>query len=152
MSTKKDMVVVSACLAGCPTRYDAKGTPCDAVLDLIREGRAIPLCPEQLGGLPAPRPCCERLGDRVMNAEGEDVTDAFERGAREALRIAQLAGCRTAVLKQRSPTCGNGIIYDGTFTSKRIPGDGVFAEMCRKAGMTVMSEDDLTAQAHTCAE
>lgn len=147
-----EIFIVSACLAGCATRYDGKDNACDAVVELVRQGRAIPVCPEQLGGLPTPRPCSERREGRVVTDGGEDVTDAFTRGAHEALRLARLAGCRTAVLKMRSPSCGAGRIYDGTFSGTLIPGDGVFAALCKAEGITVLSEETFTAEDAACPE
>jgi len=131
------MVVVSACLAGVGCRYDAVPCPEPEVLALLEQGRALPVCPEQLGGLPTPRECIEILGGRVRARSGADVTEAVFRGAREALRLAQMSGCRLALLKTRSPTCGVGRIYDGTFTGVMIPGNGVFAQMCLDAGLEV---------------
>jgi len=137
--------VVSACLAGIDCRYDGKSTPDATVMRLVADGLAIPVCPEMLGGLSCPRPPCEIAGGRVMSASGEDVTEAFEKGALEALRQAAAAGCLTAILKARSPSCGSGMIYDGTFTGRLIPGDGLFAAALKKNGFEVFTEEDLAA-------
>jgi uncharacterized protein YbbK (DUF523 family) len=102
----------------------------------------MPLCPEQLGGLPTPRVPAERKGDRVMAEDGRDVTAEFIRGAEEALKIAELVGAKRAILKARSPSCGSGQIYDGTFTSTRTQGDGVFVEMCKRHGIQVLTEEE----------
>ena len=102
----------------------------------------IPVCPEQLGGLSTPRPPAERRDDRVKTKNGLDVTDAYVRGAVEALRLAQALGCKKALLKQRSPSCGSGQIYDGTFTGTLTEGDGVFAEMLRKRGIQIITEKE----------
>ena len=136
-------IIVSACLAGVKTRYDGGATPDERVMRLVSEGRAIPLCPEQLGGLPTPRKPYERVGDQVVAKDGQDVTDYFRAGAAEALRIAELAGCDTAILKSHSPSCGCGKIHDGTFTGTIVSGDGVFAEMLKARGLNVISEDEL---------
>lgn len=133
--------VVSACLAGEPCRYDGGSSPCEAVRELVRQGRAIPVCPETLGGLPTPRTPSEIREGRVIMRDGQDVTEAFARGAREALHRALAAGCDAAILKARSPSCGAGTIYDGTFTGKRIPGEGVFARMAREAGLPIETEE-----------
>ena len=136
--------VVSACLAGEPCRYDGGCSPCPAVQRLIRAGQALPVCPETLGGLPTPRVPSEIRGGRVVAKDGTDVTDAFTRGAEEAVRLAQENGCSAAILKARSPSCGSGEIYDGTFTGTRVPGEGVFARMAREAGLEIWNEETFT--------
>lgn len=133
--------VVSACLAGEPCRYDGGSSPCEAVMELVREGRAVPVCPETLGGLPTPRTPAEIRDGRVIMRDGRDVTEAFARGAGEALRRALAEGCDAAILKARSPSCGAGTVYDGTFTGRRVPGEGVFARMAREAGLAVETEE-----------
>jgi uncharacterized protein YbbK (DUF523 family) len=136
------MIIVSACLAGLNCRYDGVAKPCEAVMRLVAEGKAIPVCPEQLGGLNTPRLPAEIRGGRVIRKDGADVTEEFQRGAQEALKLAQLAGAKSAILKARSPSCGCGEIYDGSFSGKVVPGDGVFAELCRLNGMDVKTEED----------
>ena len=136
--------VVSACLAGEPCRYDGGCSPCPAVQRLIRAGQALPVCPETLGGLPTPRVPSEIRGGCVVAKDVTDVTDAFTRGAEEALRLAQENGCTAAILKARSPSCGSGEIYDGTFTGTRVPGEGVFARMAREAGLEIWNEETFT--------
>ncbi|MFQ5647769.1 MAG: DUF523 domain-containing protein [Candidatus Aenigmatarchaeota archaeon] len=126
------MKVVSACLAGVKCRWDGTAAPCQKVIELVRQGKAIPVCPEQLAGLPTPRPPRERSGSRVITKDGKDVTEELARGAKEALRIAKMAGCKEAILKSRSPACGSGEIYDGTFSGKLTKGDGVFTELLKK--------------------
>ncbi len=136
------MIIVSACLAGYRCRYDGKTVPDDAIVDLVRTGNAIPVCPEMLGGLPCPRVPSERTadGERVVTKEGTDVTEAFRRGADETLRLAQLYGCTRAILKARSPSCGKGTVYDGTFSGTLREGNGVTAELLMKHGITVESK------------
>lgn len=134
--------VVSACLAGVSCRYDGGATPVPKILDLVRRGIALPVCPEQLGGLTTPRPPCELRAGRVITTEGADVTDAFLRGAEEALTLAELFGARFAVLKTRSPSCGLGRVYDGTFSGALVPGDGLFATLLTQRGFNVLTEDD----------
>lgn len=136
--------VVSACLAGEPCRYDGGCSPCPAVQRLIRAGQALPVCPETLGGLPTPRVPSEIRGGCVVAKDGTDVTDAFTRGAEEALRLAQENGCTAAILKARSPSCGSGEVYDGTFTGTRVSGEGVFARMAREAGFEIWNEETFT--------
>ncbi|MBU1002886.1 MAG: DUF523 domain-containing protein [Proteobacteria bacterium] len=135
--------VVSACLAGVNCRYDGQATPVAAVLELLRQGRALPVCPEQLGGLGTPRPCCELQGDRVLDTQGHDVTEAFERGAAEALRLARLFGASLAILKSRSPSCGCGQVYDGTFSGTLVPGNGLFAALLQGQEFEILTEQDL---------
>jgi uncharacterized protein YbbK (DUF523 family) len=131
------MMIVSACLAGFPCRYDGKARPCAQVVELVRAGKAIPVCPEQLGGLPTPRTSCEIRDGRVVDAEGRDRTEAFRRGARAVLRIAQTYGATEALLQSRSPSCGSGRIYDGSFTKTLTAGDGVTARLLKENGIQV---------------
>jgi uncharacterized protein YbbK (DUF523 family) len=139
-------ILVSACLLGVPCRYDGKSQTNERVLALAVSRAVIPVCPEQLGGLPTPRPPAERRGSRIVTQSGEDVTEAFARGAREALRLARLFGCRAAVLKADSPSCGCGRIHDGSFTGRLVPGDGIAAALLKGSGVTVLTEaDDLDA-------
>jgi len=136
-------ILVSACLAGIYCRYNGETEALPAIVDLIEQGKAIPFCPEAFGGLPTPRKPCEILGDRIMDSDGIDRTAEFRRGAEEGLRLAKMAGCEAAILKARSPSCGLGTIYDGTFTSTRIPGNGVFADLLVKSGIAVSTDEDL---------
>ncbi len=141
------MILVSACLCGVKCRYDGNAKPDEAVIALLREGKAIPVCPEQLGGLPVPRPPAEIMegdGEAVLggsacvrNRLGQDVTQAFIAGAEETMNIARLSGARKAILKANSPSCGAGIIYDGTFSGNTRAGDGVAAALLRKNGIEV---------------
>lgn len=150
----RGVVLVSACLAGVRCRYDGGACPDPAVVDLVRRGRALPVCPEQLGGLPTPRRPAEIRGGagadvlegraRVVTASGADVTDAFLRGAEETLRLARLSGAEGAILKARSPSCGVGAVYDGSFTGRLRPGDGVAAALLRRAGITLRSGEPPT--------
>lgn len=131
------MMIVSACLAGFPCRYDGKARPCAQVVELIKAGKAIPVCPEQLGGLPTPRTSCEIREGRVVDADGRDRTEAYERGAKAVLRIAQTYGATEALLQSRSPSCGSGWIYDGSFTKTLTAGDGVTARLLKENGIQV---------------
>lgn len=161
------MILISACLCGVPCRYDGKCAEDADALALLRAGEAVPLCPEQLGGLPTPRDPAEivrisgnaagaagitraagiagaadgvavlRGEARVVTAAGEDVTDAFLRGAHETLRLARLLQADRAILKTMSPSCGCGRIYDGSFTGKEAVGDGVCAALLRRHGIAL---------------
>lgn len=146
MPTDSSSILVSACLLGLPCRYDGTGKADERLLALAKTHAFIPVCPEQLGGLPTPRPSAERYGARVITRDERDFTAAFARGAQETLRLSRLFGCRIAVLKSNSPSCGSGQIYDGTFSERLIPGDGMTAAMLKNDGLTILSEqDDLMA-------
>lgn len=138
------MILVSACLAGVECRYDGKASPIQYVSDLVKSGRAIPVCPEVLGRLPIPRERAEKRNHHVFTREGKDVTREFVAGAQLAANIAQLVSCKTAILKSKSPSCGCGVIYDGTFSGKLIDGDGIFCSMLKEAGVTVYTENEIT--------
>ena len=135
-------LLVSACLLGCPCRYDGKSKPNDAVLALMSQYTLIPICPEQMGGLATPRIPAERKDGGVFTENGGDVTGQYRRGAEEALRLARLYGCKYAILKERSPSCGSGQIYDGSFSQTLISGDGVTAQLLKEHGITVYHEDN----------
>ena len=136
-------ILVSACLLGCPCRYDGKSKPNDAVLALMEHHTLIPICPEQMGGLATPRVPAERKDGGVFTERGRDVTEQYRRGAEEALSLAQLYGCKYAILKERSPSCGNGQIYDGSFSRRLIDGDGVTAQLLKAHGITVLGESEV---------
>lgn len=133
-------ILVSACLLGTACRYDGKSVPCASLLEQLDGLRLIPVCPEQLGGLPTPRIPCERQGQRVVSKTGTDTTQQYQRGAQEALRLAKLFGCKAALLKERSPSCGCGQIYDGSFSKTLVGGDGVTAELLKQHGIAVFGE------------
>lgn len=136
-------VLVSACLLGVCCRYDGASKPNSKVLALIPEHTLIPVCPEILGGLPTPRSPSEIQGDRVINRDGHDVTEAYKRGAEECLKLARLYGCQLAILKERSPACGCGARYDGTFSGTLIPDDGIAAARLKAAGIRVIGESHI---------
>ena len=141
----KEKLLISACLLGFCCKYDG-GTntlPADTIAALREQYELIPVCPETAGGLPIPRAPSERRGGRVISREGNDVTNEYEQGARIALVLAERFGCRRALLKERSPSCGAGEIYDGMFSHSRIPGDGVAAEALHRAGLTLFGESEL---------
>lgn len=139
----KESILVSACLLGVRCRYDGGSKPQEPILRLMEKYTLIPVCPEQLGGLSPPRLPSERIADRVVMNDGTDVTEAYRRGAEEALRLARLFGCRLAVLKERSPSCGSGTIYDGSFSGRLTGGDGVTAALLRENGIAVYGESAL---------
>ena len=136
-------ILVSACLLGTACRYDGRSKADAAVTALLARHTLIPVCGEIFGGLPTPRTPAERRGARVMTKDGRDVTDAYRRGAEEVVRLARLYGARAAILKERSPSCGSGQIYDGTFTHTLTEGDGLMAQMLKKKGVEVYGESQL---------
>ena len=135
-------ILISACLLGVCCRYDGDSKAYPGIEQLARQHTLVPVCPEQLGGLPTPRPPAERRGDRVVTRSG-DVTEQYRRGAEETLKLCKLFGCEAAVLKERSPSCGRGAVYDGTFTGTLTPGDGVTAELLASHGIPVYGESQI---------
>ncbi len=136
--------LISACLLGCACRYDGQSKPISPwVRSLMKKVTLIPVCPEILGGLPTPRPPAEIVGDRVINAEGNDVTDAYRKGAEEALRLCKLYNAQGIVLRDKSPSCGKGRIYDGSFSRRLTDGDGITAALFLEAGVPVYSEGEI---------
>jgi len=139
-------VLVSACLLGARVRYDGalRADPAEVLARWLREERVVPLCPEVDGGLPVPRPPAERqLDGRIVTSEGVDVTGAFARGAARAVELAKLHEATIAVLKEGSPSCGSGFVYDGSFTRRRVPGgQGVTVLALRALGVRVFSEQE----------
>lgn len=144
------MLLVSACLAGLSTRYDGTGFENDLVRDLVRAGRAVPVCPEQLGGLSTPRAPATFVGGdgravldgsaRLLTSDGTDVTEAFVRGARATLELARLCGATEAVFKERSPSCGLCFVHrDGAL----LPGAGVTTALLEREGIRVRTEEQL---------
>lgn len=147
----KEIMLCSACLLGINCRYDAIPKTNEHILELSRKVILIPVCPEQLGGLTTPRTQAEttRDGSKILEGEGKvitfnnkDVTDNFLKGAYEVLRIAKMYNVKRAVLRQRSPSCGCGMIYDGTYSGRMILGDGVTAALLKKHKIDVKTEED----------
>ncbi len=136
-------ILVSACLLGVACRYDGASKPHPMMEELARRHQLVPVCPEQLGGLATPRPPAERQGPCVVTRDGGDVTAQYRRGAEETLRLCRLLGCRAAVLKERSPSCGCGQVYDGTFSGTLTAGDGVTAALLTENGIRVYGESRL---------
>jgi len=139
---ERPRMLISACLLGVACRYDGGVQAIDCLDELMDRYELIPVCPEQLGGLPTPRTPSERRGNAVVTRDGQIVTDAFRRGAEQACRIAGLYGARLALLKARSPSCGSRRIYDGSFTGHTIPGTGVAAQALAAAGVSIYSEEE----------
>ena len=136
----KEKLLISACLLGENCKYSGGNNYCAAVEQLRERYELIPVCPERDGGLPTPRVPSERLGDRVVNKIGEDVTAQFRRGAELALQAALENRCRIALLKERSPSCGCGAVYDGSFTGTVVKGDGVTAQLLQQHNISILGE------------
>jgi uncharacterized protein YbbK (DUF523 family) len=145
--------LVSACLLGVPCAYDGQGRLALELSALASRGQVVPICPEVAGGLPTPRSTAEIVGGdggdvldgraRVVTVAGDDVTDAFLRGAERALAVVQQHGISTAILRQRSPSCGSACIYDGTHSGALKEGQGVTTALLRRHGVEVLSEGDI---------
>jgi uncharacterized protein YbbK (DUF523 family) len=156
-ASDKPPLLVSACLLGVACNHEGRGSWRSVVAELGKRYRLVPVCPEVLGGLPTPRAAAELAGGdgsevlrgtaRVMNVEGADVTAAYRRGAEAAVAVARATGATRAVLKARSPSCGSSAIYDGTFSRRLVPGQGVAAAALRAAGLEVCSDEEAAAQA-----
>lgn len=148
------MILVSSCLLGIRAKYDGGINSVPKLVDLCSSGLIVPACPEQLGGSPTPRPPAEIKGGtgadvlagraRVYTSQGREITDLFIEGAREILKMCRMFRVRAAILKERSPSCGCNLIYDGTFQGVRIKGRGVTAALLASEGIPVYSEEELT--------
>ncbi len=136
-------IIVSGCLFGCDCRYKGDNYKCEELLALADEHILIPVCPEQMGGLSTPRDPAEIVGDKVISNHGKDVTYEYTKGAETALHIAKVNNADAVVLKANSPSCGKGIIYDGTFTGNKIEGNGIAAKMFLDARFSVFTENEI---------
>lgn len=136
-------VLISACLMGMECRYDGSGYYAEELNELKKRSHLIPICPEIYGGLQTPRDPAEIQKDRVITSADEDVTAAYQRGAQEILKLARFYNCSYAILKERSPSCGFGKIYDGTFSGRLIEGNGLTADLLSKEGICIIGETKL---------
>lgn len=139
--------LVSACLLGEACRYDGTAKPCAAVQALAERAELIPVCPEVLGGLPTPRVPCEIVAGRVIDANGADKTEAYQRGAEKALQIAREHGCTKAILKEKSPSCGCGKVHNGKFNGGLVSGNGITAQLLMDNGIAVCGETAIPCSA-----
>ena len=139
----KKPLLISACLTGENCKYSGGNNYLPAVESLRERWELISVCPECMGGLPTPRTPAERQGAQVITKTGGDVTEQYQRGAQQVLHLAQMLGCSAAVLKERSPSCGSGEIYDGTFSGALTDGWGVAAQLLRENGVRVVGESQL---------
>ncbi|NEZ47907.1 DUF523 domain-containing protein [Clostridium niameyense] len=147
------MILISACLCGVNCKYNGKNNLNEKVLKLFKEGRAVLVCPEQLGGQETPRAAHEIINStgaevldgnaKILGPEGDDATEQFIRGAYETLKIAKECDAKIAVLKARSPSCGLSKIYDGSFTGKKKDGNGVTAELLSRNGIKIYTEENI---------
>jgi len=140
---KKEKILVSACLLGINCKYDGTSNKNEKILKLAKNYILIPVCPEILGGLSIPREPAERKGKRVITKSGKDVTEYFVKGAKEVLKICKILKIKKAILKQKSPSCGCGKIYDGTFSGRLIKGDGVTAKLLKRNKIKIFTEEDI---------
>ena len=141
----KERLLISACFLGKRCKYDGghNALPEGTLAALRERWELVPVCPETAGGLPIPRQPSERKDGRVVSRSGADLSAAYEKGAHTACALARRFGCRAALLKERSPSCGTGAIYDGTFSHTVIPGDGVAAEKLRGEGLLLCGESGI---------
>ena len=147
-----EKILVSACLAGVLCKYNGTYNDVPEIIRMVEQGKAVPVCPELLGGGGVPREPNEIAGGdghdvlegkaRVITSSGQDCTDMFVLGAQKVLEKAKMIGARVAILKERSPSCGSNVIYDGKFTGNKMPGRGVTAAMLERAGIKVYSEEN----------
>ena len=141
----REKVLISACLAGINCKFNGENNLLDSgILDEIsKKYHLLFVCPEVFGGLSTPREPAEMKGGLVVTKTAKDVSENFKFGAEICLKIAKLNGCKKAILKARSPSCGSGQIYDGSFTKKLIFGDGVAAKLLKENDILVFSEDEI---------
>lgn len=152
------MIIVSSCLAGMKVRYNGTDSLDETIRKLVDENKAVTVCPELLGGFVTPREPAEIVGGtgedvlsgkvRVVEKSGRDVTGLYIKGAQETLRIAKELGATTVILKENSPSCGSGRIYDGSFDNRRISGNGVTTALLRREGIVVLSEEQFAMTTH----
>lgn len=136
-------VLVSKCLLGVDCRYKGDNCKNEKLLDFLKDKEVIGVCPEVEGGLPTPRDPSERVANKVISNKGKDVTAEYEKGAEIALKLAQDNNVDLVIFKAKSPSCGCGLIYDGTFSGNKIPGNGVTTELLLKNGFKVITEEDI---------
>lgn len=135
----KEKILVSACLLGINCKYDGGNNASKEIDEFLKDYEIIPICPEIMGGLPTPRKASEIKNNKVINIEGQDVTKEFEKGAQESLFLAKKYNVKKALLKAKSPSCGNGKIYDGTFTKTIIDGDGKTTQLLKENGIEIIT-------------
>ncbi len=138
------MKIVSACLAGIPYRWDGKAKPCEQIIQLVKDQEAIPLCPEELWWLSTPREQAEiQQNGRVKTINGDDITEKYLTGAQKVLELVKLIWCSEVIFKSKSPSCGCGKTYDGTFSDILVDGDGICTKLLKDNNIKVITENDL---------
>lgn len=137
------MIIVSKCLLGVNCKYSGGNNYSQKVIHHLKDKEYMALCPEQLGGLPTPRISCERCGGYILNKDGEDKTKEFTDGVEACLKMIQEKEIDYALLQKRSPSCGKGFIYDGTFTGTLTKGNGLLTEKLLELGIKVYHEDEI---------
>ena len=137
-----EKILISACLLGIACRYDGESKNYD-LGKIAEKYDLVPFCPEIYGGLPTPRIPSEITGDRVINKDGIDVTEQYRKGAEEALKVCKILGIKKAVLKEKSPSCGKGRVYDGSFMRNLIDGDGVTVKLLKEHGIEIFTENEI---------
>lgn len=149
------MFLISACLCGVNCKYSGKNNLNEKCLKLLREGKALLICPEQLGGLSTPRNPAEMQGSakdilngnaKILDNKGNDVTKQFINGAKEALNIARESNITKAILKEGSPSCGSNFVYDGTFSGNKIKGKGILAHLFEEENITIFSDEEIQTE------
>ena len=135
----KEKILVSACLLGINCKYNGENNYSEEVIDFLKDYEIIPVCPEILGGLSTPRKPSEIKENKIYTIDKKDVTKNYQKGAEETLKIAKLLGVKKALLKAKSPSCGNGLIYDGTFNNKLIEGDGITTQLLKENDIEVIT-------------
>ena len=143
----KPYLLISMCLLGEPCRYDGKSGPLDGtIIEKLKEKYTlVTVCPEQEGGLPTPRIPAERQGKNVVRRDGVDVTAEYRKGAEVALSLCRRFGISIALMKAKSPSCGAGRIYDGTFSGTLTDGDGVTVSLLSGNGIKIFTENDINS-------
>ncbi|MEF9920176.1 MAG: DUF523 domain-containing protein [Erysipelotrichaceae bacterium] len=135
-------IIVSACLLGKNCKYDGSNNKDERLIELLKKDEVFPVCPEVMGGLPTPRACAEIVQNRVMNKEGKDVSNEYQSGAELCLALAKRENIDCAILQVRSPSCGKGLIYDGTFSGNKVKGNGIFAQLLLNNDFYVYCSDE----------
>lgn len=135
-------IAVSSCLLGINCKYNGKSNYNEDIIKLKEQYELVPICPEVLGGLPTPRVPSEIIKNKVINQEGIDVTNNYNEGAKKALTILKENGIKIAILKAKSPSCGKGQIYDGTFSHTLVAGDGVTTKLFLENDILVLNENN----------
>lgn len=138
-----EKLMISACLLGVSCRYDGESKPLSGIERLMEKYELIPVCAEIFGGLSTPRPPAEIIGGKVVAKDGRDVTAEYMKDTKEVLRLGRLFGAQKALLKERSPSCGNGLVHNGKFDGGMVPGYGKTAELLLKNGFEVFGESEI---------